>query len=141
MADDASVLAKLSPVSVLNSQFEALGSGGNSAQSQISVGPFASDAVVLATASGSAAYRAGGGVNAGIILSLDVDGSAVARDDSFEGSSSNLAFQSSLSHNFYLPAKQSSAVLAKVDYYGAGGVKNQDTNVRLCVIALAAKKA
>lgn len=141
MSEHSSALAaKANAVSVLQSQTEAISSGGNAAQSEISVGPFATDAVVLASASGSAAYKAGELQGAGIIVTLFVDGEPVARDDSFEGTSSSISFRASLSYNLYLSAKQSAKVLAKVEPYGAGGKKNENTRVRLDIIALAAKK-
>ncbi len=137
---DSALAAKAAPVLVLYDETEKSEAKGNAAQAELKIPALRSDAVVVASASGSSAYRSGGGVNAGIILSLVIDDSVVARDDSFEGTSSNIGFRSSASHTFYLAANKPAAIRAKVDHYGTGSADNEDTKVSLSVIAIAARK-
>jgi hypothetical protein len=121
-----------------NQNENAGASNGNAAQAALAIGPFSQRALVLITSQGDARYTAGGGRNAGIILSLRVNGQIVARDDSFEGESSNLSFMASASHNFVLAAGTTANVQANVDHMGSGGVQNTNTNVNLKCFALAA---
>jgi hypothetical protein len=121
-----------------NQNESAAASTGNSAQAALAIGPFSHQALVLVTGQGASRFSAGGGQNAGIVLSLRVNGQIVARDDSFEGESSNLSFLASASHNFLLPAGATVNVQARVDHLGAGGVQNTNTNVNLKCFALAA---
>jgi hypothetical protein len=118
-------------ITILNpsaNQNETAGSStGNAAQAALVIGPFSQRALILVTGQGDSRYTSGGGKNAGIILSLRVNGQIAARDDSFEGESSNLSFMASASHNFLLAAGATANVEANVDHMGAGGVANHDT--------------
>jgi hypothetical protein len=138
---DTALAAKGAAVLVLYDESEKSEAKGNAAQAELKIPALKAGAVVLVSASGSSAYRSGGGVNAGIILSLAIDDAVVARDDSFEGTASNIGFRSSASHTFYLAASKPATIRAKVDHYGTGSADNEDTKVSLCVIAIAARKA
>lgn len=128
----------MAAVTVLNSaknRQEASATGGNSAQAQLQVGPFAHRALVLLSASGAAKYQ-GPTANAGIVLAIKVGSKTVAQDDSFEGESSNLGFMASASHNHLLPRGETITVEARVDPRGVGGQSNTSTRVDLYCYAL-----
>jgi hypothetical protein len=125
----------LNPVST---QQTAAAVNGNAAQAALIIGPYPQKALVFLSGQGDSKYTSGGGKNAGIILSLTVNGKVVGKDDSFEGESSNISFMASASHTFLLPASQTANVEARVDHLGAGGVQNNTTNVHLSCFALAA---
>ncbi|MEA2939780.1 MAG: hypothetical protein QOD09_309 [Bradyrhizobium sp.] len=120
-----------------NQNESAAASTGNAAQAALAIGPYPQRSLVLVTGQGQSKFSAGGGQNAGIVLSLKVNSATVAKDDSFEGESSNLHFMASASHNFLLAANAIVNVQARVDHLGAGGVLNTDTNVNLKCFALA----
>jgi hypothetical protein len=126
----------LNPATNQNESADA--NNGNAAQAALVIGPFSQRALILVTGQGNSRYTSGGSKNAGILLSLRVNGHIVARDDSFEGESSNLSFMASASHNFLLPADTTANIQANVDHRGAGGVSNHNTNVNLKCFALAA---
>ena len=70
------------------------------AQAKLTIGPFATDALVLVTASGFADYS-GPVSNAGIILRILVDQVDLSEADSFEGEFFEYSFQSV--HGVQLP--------------------------------------
>ena len=87
------------------------------------------------SAAGSTHYK-GVVASSGMILTLKVGQNAVAKDDSFEGESSNIGFMASASHNFLLTKSTSITVEARLDPRGVGGQKNTDTKVNLSCFAL-----
>ena len=138
--DNSDVPVKGGQVLVLCDRTEESKAAGNAAQAELAIDEQKTDAVVIVSATGSAAYRSGGGVNAGIVLSIFLDNKVVAHDDSFEGTASNLTFRVSASHTFYLRANHPAKIKAKVDHYGSGSAQNEKTEVSLHVIAMAARK-
>jgi hypothetical protein len=131
----------MAAVTILNSaqnqQEASSASNGNSAQAQLHIGPYLARALVLVSASGWAHYK-GPNANAGLILTLKVDKTMVAQDDSFEAQSTNIGFMASASHNFFLRKGEAVTIEARVDPRGAGGAKNTDTKVNLSCFALQA---
>ena len=110
--------------------------GGDSAQAQLTIGPYEQDALVLVSASGSSAY-VGPGANAGLILAIRVDDEEVASDHTFEGESFNMTYRSAASHTFVLRCGQHSTVEARVDKHGAGNTTNSSVRLRCYALALA----
>lgn len=93
---------------------------------------------VVITAFGQSSYGAGGGVNAGIIVSIECSGTnRIISDDSFEGTSSSITFRASASFIFQIDPDFEGWVKATVQSYGAGGAKNKNTSLNLTVLAIA----
>lgn len=128
-----------SSIAVLNDETErSVETEGNSAQSELSLGPYHTGAAVFVSASGTSSYRERKLENAGIVLSIFINENVVATDDSFEGESSKIDFHASASHTFYLREGTTAAVKAEIEDNGTGNNKN--TKLRLSVVALAAAK-
>lgn len=108
----------------------------NSAQVQATVGPYATDALVLVSAQGGARTAPGGGLNRGIAVDIVANG-RVLRDDSFEAQATNMAFRAAVSHSFLLPAGTSQVVRARTLPYGAGSATNTGASISMDLAAIA----
>jgi hypothetical protein len=109
---------------------------GNAARTELFFGPFPTDALILATASGHADYS-GPQAGAGITLIIKVDGNQVSEADSFEAQSSEIRFRASTSFNFVLKQNTRASVEARIDPMGSGGASNKFTRVSLQCFVLA----
>lgn len=112
--------------------------GGDSAQTQLKIGGYKEDALVLVSAKGSASYTAGGGVTTGILLSIEIGSQGnqeIVEDACVEGQAGSMYFRSAASHNFVLKAGAEVTVAALVKPYGSG--KTTDSTVSLSCYALA----
>ena len=125
-------------VRVLNAPLQAAAnSPGNMATTALTIGPFATNAVVMVTASGQARYL-GPARNTGILVSI-LTPSAVAQDDSFEALSVSMVYRAATSYNFVLPSGTTRTITARTDHLGFGSAFNTATSVRMTAIALAAR--
>lgn len=135
----AATAACSNKVQVLNAPLAATAvSPGNSAATGLTIGPFNTNAVVLVTADGASRYL-GRPRNSGILVSILNGRMALAQDDSFEGTSTNMIYQAATSYNFFLPRGQSRRINARTDHFGFGSAANRPTRVRMTAIAMAAK--
>jgi hypothetical protein len=111
---------------------------GHTAQAKLRIGPFDTDALILATASAFADYQ-GPIANAGITLRILVDLVDSSEADSFESQSSSIRFRASTAFNFLLEKNNIANVEARVDPMGSGGQRNNSTNALLQCFAIAVK--
>jgi len=126
-------------VQVLNAPLTAATiSPGNSAATGLTIGPFNTNAVVMVTADGASRYF-GPPRNSGILVSIRNGATALAEDDSFEGTSTNMIYRAATSYNFFLPRGQTRRINARTDHFGSGSATNRPTRVRMTAIAMAAK--
>ena len=135
----ASTAACSNKVAVLNAPLTATAvTGGNSAATGLTFGPFNTNAVVMVTAEGASRYF-GPPRNSGVLVSILNGSVALAQDDSFEGTSTNMIYQAATSYNFFLAKGQSRRINARTDHFGSGSAGNRPTRVRMTAIALAAR--
>ena len=135
----APAMASADPVTVLNAPISAhAASPGNRADVRLVIGPYHTRAVVFVTAWGESNYQ-GPSANAGILVSIRVGDSPLARDDSFDSRSSNITYRAAASHNFVLPAGQRITVWSSTEPYGSQSAANNNTQVTMTLIALAAQ--
>jgi hypothetical protein len=131
--------AACSDVKVLNTpNAAAAASPGNTAATQLTVGPYSTKAVVMVTADGRSIYAALPMRPSGIVVSIREASTLRAQDDSFEFHSLRQLFRSAASYNFVLPAGQTRVIQARTDPLGSGGSFNQATSIRMTAIALKA---
>lgn len=124
-------------VRILNTTIESgSAASGNSAQAQLTVGPFRQKAVVLVSANGEANYE-GSTANAGIILSIK-ESDHLVRDDSFEAQSNKMQYHAAATHLFVLARGETRVINVTVEPWGAGATNNKHTKVHMHVVALAA---
>jgi len=124
---------------------EKLASGsaesGNAAQAQVTTGPFKSKAVVIVSATGNSTFNIGhpsNVANAGILLTVSLNGKPVAVDNSFEGSSNGISFQSAASYNFTLEKGKKVIIGASIEAMGSVKQKFKNTAVELKTVAIRA---
>jgi hypothetical protein len=115
-------------------------SGTNSAQAKLDFGPYATDAVVFITASGSASYK-GPKANAGITVAIrsSITKGDLAVDDSFEGSSANITFRASASHMLLLKKGEEVKIEGATTHYGSGSQLITGAKISLTCFALAVR--
>ena len=106
------------------------------AQVQATVGPYATDALVLVSAQGASKTAAGGASNRGIAVDI-VTGGRILRDDSFEAQASNMTFRAAVSHSFLLKAGASQLVTARTLPTGTAGSTNTSTVITMDLAAIA----
>ena len=109
---------------------------GASAQVQVTVGPYRTDALVLVSAQGRSRYDGGGGVSTGIRVGI-VESNILVEDDSSEAKSSKISFWAAVSHSFVLKAGTSRLVTARTLPYGSGSANNKPTSISMDLHAIA----
>ena len=68
---------------------------------------------------------------------MDIGGTQVCADNSFEAASNNLFFRAAISHNFVLEANNRTKARIVVTPEGIGGANNHDSLINATYIALA----
>ena len=112
---------------------------GNHVTARVTIPKHTKRQAVIVTASGSSRYIGGGGVNAGITLTIEASNTnANISDDSFEGESSLMVYRANCAHTFVVDPDFEAWVTAAVAPLGAGGAQNQDSEVFLSVVAIPA---
>ena len=128
--------AGAAPATVLVDRVEQA-NAANRAEASIEIGPFGTDALVHATASGRSTYSGPSG-SAGIIVSVLRNLETLAEDDSFEGQASSVTFRASVSQSFVVRRGTRVTVYGRTNPYGSHSAGNRSTSVRLSVVAIAA---
>jgi hypothetical protein len=127
-------------VTILNSVHQSKDSQpGNTANTEMRIGSFETEALVLVTASGHADYD-GPGAPAGVVLLIFIDDNQESESLSFEGDVGSLRFRTSTSYQFLLKKGRVAKVQARIFPEGFGGIaRNANATVNLQCFALAAK--
>lgn len=113
--------------------------GTDWAADKVVVGAFDTKAVVFVTASGKATNHDVPGA-AGILVSIIEDTHDIAvRDDSFEAQSLNQRYRAAVSRVIVLPAGEHLVINGRVDPLGVSPSFNQNSALRLEVVAIAAE--